>query len=131
MVRARVANLTNLTIGLAACALVAASAAAAAAPAVGRYDARLCVSLSAAAPSCGSAEVDWQRDSRARVRVSDISYRLRLHSSQVAVVLMHGAMQVDEFVAPFEWVGNTLLFADAARNARYELRLGERKATRP
>ncbi|MBC7733293.1 MAG: hypothetical protein H7306_15585 [Bacteriovorax sp.] len=117
-------------MGLAVGALGAASAAAAA-PAVGRYDAQLCVSLSAAAPSCGAAEVEWQRDSRARVRVNDLSYRLQLHSSQVAVVLMHGAMQVDEFVAPFEWAGTTLQFADAARNARYELRLGERKVSRP
>jgi len=126
--RARTASLTH---GVALCVLATASATAAAAPAIGRYDAQLCVSLSAAAPSCGAAEVDWQRDSRARVRVSDISYRLQLHSSQVAVVMMHGAMQVDEFVAPFEWAGNTLQFADAARNARYELRLGERKVTRP
>ena len=118
--------------GLAACGLGAASAsAAAAAPAVGHYHAQLCVSLSAGAPNCGAAEVDWQHDSRARVRVNDISYRLQLHSSQVAVVLMHGAMQLDEFVAPFEWAGNTLQFADAARHARYELRLGERKASRP
>ena len=125
------ARLARLAHGVAACALVAASGAAAAAPAIGRYDAQLCVSVSAAAPSCGAAEVDWQRDSRARVRVSDFSYRLQLHSSQVAVVLMHGAMQVDEFVAPFEWAGNTLQFADAVRGARYELRLGERKVTRP
>jgi hypothetical protein len=125
------ARLTNFIHGIAACALVAASAAAAAAPAVGRYDAQLCVSLSTAALRCGAAEVDWQRDSRARVRVSDFSYRLQLHNSQVAVVLMHGAMQVDEFVARFEWAGNTLQFADAARGARYELRLGERKVTRP
>lgn len=129
MARARIAN---VTIGLVVCVLGAASAAAAAAsPAVGRYDAKLCVSVSAATFSCGAAEVDWQRDGRVRVRVSDFSYRLQLHSSQVAVVLMHGAMQVDEFVAPFEWAGNTVEFADAARGARYELRLGERKVTRP
>ena len=128
MVCARFANLTH---GFAACALAVASAAAAAAPAIGRYDAQLCVSTSAAVPSCGAAEVDWRRASRARVRIIDFSYRLQFHSNQVAVVLMHGAMQVDEFVAPFEWVGNTLQFADAARGARYELRLGERKGTRP
>lgn len=134
MAQARIAvptHLMGLMTGLAAGALGAASAAAAAAPAIGRYDAQLCVSLSAGAPRCGAAEVEWQRDSRARVRVNDISYRLQLHSSQVAVVLMHGAMQVDEFVAPFEWAGTTLQFADAARNARYELRLGERKVSRP
>ena len=117
----------------AACSLAtlsAAAAAAPAAPAVGRYDAQLCVTLSAAAPSCGAAEVEWQRDGHVRVRVDDISYRLRLRSSQVEVVLTHGAMQIDEFVAPFEWVGSSLQFEDAAKGARYEVRLGRRKATR-
>ena len=109
----------------------AASAASAAMPAAGRYDAQLCVTLSAAAPGCGAAEVEWQRNGLARVRVNDIAYRLRLRSSQVEVVLTHGAMQIDEFVAPFEWVGSSLQFVDAAKSARYELRLGRRKAARP
>jgi hypothetical protein len=100
-------------------------------PAAGRYDAQLCVTLSGGAPSCGAAEVDWQRNGSARVQVSDIRYRLRLHSSQVEVVMTHGAMQIDEFVSPFEWVGSSLQFADAARNARYELRLGERLIVTP
>jgi len=115
----------------AACSVAAASAAAAMVPAVGRYDARLCVSLSAAPPSCGAAEVDWQGRGRARVRVSDISYRLQLRSSQVEVVLTHGAMQLDEFVAPFAWTDDTLQFVDVAKNARYELRLGVRRADQP
>ena len=102
-----------------------------AAPAPGRYDAQLCVALSAAPLRCGAAEVDWRRDGQARVRVSDISYRLQLHSSQVEVVLLHGAMQIDEFVSPFAWVGSSLKFADAARSTGYELRLGGRKPARP
>ena len=98
------------------------------APAPGRHDAQLCVALGAAAvPSCGAAEVEWQSGGAARVRVDDISYRLRLRSSQIEVVLMHGTMQIDEFVAPYEWVGEVLRFADAAKSAHYELRPAERK----
>ena len=121
--------------GLAMSVSLAASLAAAAVPAhtpvPGRYAAQLCVTLSAAPLRCGSAEVDWQRDGQARVRVSDISYRLQLHRSQVEVVLLHGATQIDEFVSPFAWVGSSLKFADAARNTGYELRLGGRLPARP
>ncbi len=108
-----------------------AGAAPAAAPVPGRYAAQLCVSLSAAPLRCGAAEVDWQRDGQAHVRVSDISYRLQLTRSQVEVVLLHGTMQIDEFVSPFAWVGSSLKFADAARSTGYELRLGGRKPARP
>ena len=109
----------------------AASAVPLAAPVPGRYAAQLCVTLSAAPLRCGAAEVDWLRDGQARVRVSDISYRLQLRSSQVEVVLLHGAMQIDQFVSPFAWVGSSLKFADAARSTGYELRLGGRKPARP
>jgi hypothetical protein len=101
-----------------------------AAPGAGRYDAQLCVATSAAAPSCGPAQVELQASGEARVRVSDFVYRLQLNSSQVEVALMHGAMLVDEFVAVYDWAGNSLQFVDADKNARYELRLGERKAVR-
>ena len=121
MLRARIAS--GFAAGL-LWALTADAAPPGVPPAAGRYDAQFCVTLSGGAPSCGAAEVDWQRNGSARVQVSDIRYRLRLHSSQVEVVMMHGTMQIDEFVSPFEWVGNSLQFADAARNARYELRLG-------
>ena len=122
-----------VAMGFAAC-LTAAAAAVAAAPAApptpGRYAAQLCVTLSSAAPNCGAAEVEWQRNGNARVQVSDIRYRLRLHSSQVDVVMTHGTMQIDEFTSTFEWVGSSLRFVDAARNAHYELRLGERRVAR-
>ena len=121
-------------LALAASWLIAAapaSAAPAAALVPGRYAAQLCVTLSAAPLRCGAAEVDWQSNGQARVRVSDISYRLQLNRSQVEVVLLHGAMQIDEFVSPFAWVGSALKFADAARSTGYELRLGERKPARP
>ena len=99
-------------------------------PSAGSYDAQLCVATSAAAPSCGPAQVELQASGAARVRVSDFVYRLKLNSSQVEVALMHGAMQIDEFVAVYEWAGNSLQFVDANKNARYELKLGERKAVK-
>jgi hypothetical protein len=115
--------------GAALCALLLGAVATPvhAVPGAGSYDAELCVATSAAAPSCGAAQVELQATGAARVRVSDFVYRLRLNSSQVEVALMHGAMLVDEFVAVYEWAGNSLQFVDADKNARYELRLGERK----
>jgi hypothetical protein len=101
-----------------------------AAPGAGTYDAQLCVTTSNAAPSCGPAQVELQAGGAARVRVSDFVYRLQLNSSQVEVALMHGAMLVDEFVAVYEWAGNSLQFVDADKSARYELKLGERRAAR-
>ena len=112
------------------CALVLGAAAepAHAVPSAGSYDAQLCVATSATAPSCGPALVELQSNGAARVRVSDFVYRLKLNSSQVEVALMHGAMQIDEFVAVYEWAGNSQQFVDADKNARYELKLGERRA---
>ena len=115
---------------LAACSLAGLSAAMAAVPAVGRYEAQLCVTLSATDASCGPVELEWQRNGMARLRVDDIRYELQLHSSQVEVVLTHGTMRIDEFVAPYEWVGNSLQFVDVAKNVRYELLPGERRAAR-
>ena len=65
-----------------------------------------------------------------QVRLSDFEYRLQLNSSQVDVVLMHGTMQVDEFFAVWEWVGNSLQFVDRNKNVRYEVRLGKRQTDR-
>ena len=101
-----------------------------AAPAAGRYHAELCVATSAAPPSCGPAQIDLQADGRMQVRLSDFEYRLQLNSSQVDVVLMHGTMQVDEFFAVWEWVGNSLRFVDRNKNTRYELRLGKLQTDR-
>jgi hypothetical protein len=108
--------------------LAAAMAAAGAAPpATGRYDAQLCVATGPAGPSCGPADVDLRANGEARVRVADIVYRLQLNSSQVEVVLMQGTMQLDEFVASYEWVGQSLRFDDKDKNARYEVKLGARQ----
>ena len=100
-------------------------------PAVGRHAGELCVATASAAPSCGPAQVDLRRDGSARVRIDDLVYRLQLHSSQVEVVLMHGAMQVDEFTVPYEWVGGALQFNDDERKVRYEVRFTKRGANEP
>jgi len=109
---------------------VAVPALAMTAPPAGRYDAQLCVATGPAGPSCGPAEVELRANGGARVRVADIVYRLQLNSSQVEVVLMQGTMQLDEFVASYEWIGHSLQFVDAQKNARYEVKLGELRRSR-
>ena len=37
-------------------------------------------------------------------------------------------MEIDEFSAAYQWAGDTLRFSDAAKNVRYEVRLGARRA---
>ncbi len=115
-----------------ASAFASTAACAQAAPAPGRYGGELCVTTPASvAPGCGPAEVELQAGGSARVSISDISYRLQIKSSQVQVVLMHGGMQIDEFVSPYEWVGRTLQFSDVDKRARYALRLNDPKALKP
>jgi hypothetical protein len=106
----------------------AASVAAAAAPAPpGHYDAELCVATSpSATPTCGAADVEVTA-ARITVRVADIVYRLALRTAQLDVETMHGAMQIDEFSAPYDWQGTTLRFSDAAKDVRYEVRIGARR----
>jgi hypothetical protein len=94
-------------------------------PALGRHVAELCVATATAEPSCGPAQAELRRDGSARVRIDDLVYHLQLHSSQVEVVLMHGAVQVDEFTVPYEWVGRSLQFNDE-RKVRYEVRFLKR-----
>ena len=95
-------------------------------PAVGRHAGELCVANASAEPSCGPALVELRRDGSARVRINDLVYRLQLHSSQVDVVLMHGAVQIDEFTVPYAWVGRSLQFTDDERNVRYEVRFARK-----
>jgi hypothetical protein len=91
-------------------------------PAVGRHAAQLCVAVSSAAASCGPAQADLRSDGSLNVRVDDLVYHLKLHSSQVQVVLMHNAVVIDEFTVPYEWIGSALEFNDSDRNSRYEVR---------
>ncbi|MGD9833768.1 MAG: hypothetical protein AB7U92_13560 [Piscinibacter sp.] len=112
-------RLALLPLALAALPLGAAGAE----PALGRYEGRWCVAVGQASADCGPAQVDVLRQQRVNVRIADIVYRLKLHSSQVDVVLMHGTMQIDGFFAPYEWVGNSLQFLDLEKRTRYELTL--------
>jgi hypothetical protein len=89
----------------------------------GHYDARLCVALGEAAPSCGRADAEVLRGNRVLVRISDIVYLLRLGVGRIEVVLMHGEMRIDEFVAAYAWSGGALEFVDADKRTRYELQL--------
>ena len=97
-------------------------------PTPGHYAAQMCVSTVAGKPpSCGAADVQLRSGGKARVQIDDIVYHLQLFSSQVGVVLMHGAVQIDDFTAEYEWAGAALKFTDIDRGARYELTLGARK----
>lgn len=93
----------------------------AAAPAAGRHAGELCVRTGDGPAQCGPAEVEF-RGNRLRVQVSDIVYRLRLRSSQADVVLMHGPMQIDEFVADYRWAPQGLQFVDDEKSVLYEVR---------
>lgn len=126
-------------IGLRAAAAVAMAMAAGTAvaavsggrPTIGRHAGELCVTSAKAMANCGPAWVELRRDGSARVRVNDLVYRLQLHSSQVEVVLMHGAVQVDEFTVPYAWVGRSLQFTDDERQVRYEVRFERKVANDP
>ena len=128
----RPAPLFTRRVRAACCLAVLASALPAlAAPSPGRYDAQLCVATQPGAePACGPAEAELRSDARLDVRVSDVRYKLALRSSQLDVTTLHGAMQIDEFSAPYEWAGSTLRFGDEARAVRYEVRLGARRPAR-
>jgi len=116
--------LTMLAAALAAAAAVAAPAS------PGRYDAELCVATRpGAAPTCGAADVEV-RAGLVSVRVADIVYNLALRRDQLDVETMHGKMQIDEFSSPYQWDGTTLVFGDAEKDVRYEVRIGARKAAR-
>ena len=123
----------GVSVGVSTAALAASSSAV---PAPGRYAAQLCVSqpmaqataqtpAPAATPaSCGAVVVAWQRGERVRVVLGDLRYQLELRHREVAVVVMHGAVQVDEFLASYAQTDAALGFIDNARATHYELRLG-------
>jgi hypothetical protein len=94
-------------------------------PEAGRHAAELCVATLPKPASCGPAQVDLRGDGSLRMRIDDIVYDLKLHSSQVDVVVMHHVVQIDAFTAAYEWVGQTLQFVDGERRARYEIRFAQ------
>jgi hypothetical protein len=115
----------------AASILACAAAGAAGPPAAGRYVAQMCVAVPNAEPTCGRADIEWRAADRAVLRVSDVAYWLRLRTSQLEVVLKHGAMQIDAFTATYEWDGATLRFFDADKSVRYEIRSQTPLVARP
>ena len=107
--------------------LIAASAGSAAAqPSAGRYSGELCVATGEAPAQCGPAAVTLRQRAMS-VQIADIVYRLALHSSQLDVVLMHGAMQIDGFTANYEWDGPTLVFRDPDKAVSYRIRVADKR----
>ena len=106
------------TLAVAACSIVRG------APTDGHWDGELCVATSANPPSCGPAEVSLARG-QARVQVSDIVYRLTLRDGRLAMVLMHGSMQIDGFDAPFTWEDRVLRFQDPDKPVFYRIRFAD------
>jgi hypothetical protein len=116
----------DVFFALAAALLGSAAGAQPAAP--GRYEGQLCVATQPGVePTCGAAEVDVPSARRLSVRISDIVYHLALRGTRLDVTTMHGNMQIDEFSAAYKWSGDTLLFGDPAKDARYEIRVGAKK----
>jgi hypothetical protein len=100
-------------------------------PALGRHVAELCVATSAAPPSCGPAQADVRPKGEMTVRVDDVVYHLKLHSSEIEIVVMHNVVQIDEMVLPYEWSGGTLKFTDSDRSSRYEIRFPPEGVQKP
>ena len=116
--RAVAALATFATLAVAACSIVRG------APTDGRWEGELCVATNVNPPSCGTAEVSLARG-QARVQVSDIVYRLTLREGRLALVLMHGSMQIDGFDAPFTWEDRVLRFQDPDKPVFYRIRFAD------
>ena len=106
------------TLTVAACSIVRG------APSDGQWDGELCVATNANPPSCGPAEVSLTRG-QARVQVSDIVYRLTLRDGRLALVLMHGSMQIDGFDTTFTWEDRVLRFQDPDKPVIYRIRFAD------
>ncbi|MDE2298524.1 MAG: hypothetical protein KGK18_10195 [Burkholderiales bacterium] len=121
-----VAGLLLALIALPPWAGAAPSAPSTARPAPGRYAAQLCVTTIPAPSNCGPAQVDLRTGGAVHVRVDDLVYHLKLHRGRIDLMLMHGAVEIDDFVAPYQWAGRQLQFIDADRGVLYEVRFGAR-----
>ena len=93
-------------------------------PPAGRYDATLCVSNAAGAPSCGAAEAEVRGGGAVDVRVSDIVYRLASSGATSVVVVTQGQMMIDAFDTGPQWAGRSLRFVDTEKQVRYDVELG-------
>ena len=126
---ARARLVAGLLLALAALppwAAPAPAAPTAARPVPGRYAAQLCVTTIPAPSNCGPAQVELRRGGAVHVRVDDLVYHLKLHRGRIDLMLMHGAVEIDDFVAPYQWSGPLLQFIDADRGVLYEVRFGDR-----
>lgn len=104
--------------------LVAASTGLApAAPAPGHYDAQLCVTLNANAPTCGPMDAHVAPDGTLTLRWDDIRYVLSFEQGLLVGITLHGSMQIAEFLSSYRWAGGTLRFGDRSRSAQYEVQL--------
>lgn len=61
-------------------------------------------------------------NSRAKVRVSDITYDLKFEVGQLDVLLIHGSTLVDVFSAAYTWGEEYLYFVDTDRRVSYRVR---------
>ena len=92
-------------------------------PPEGRYSGQMCVSAGRGAEQCGPVALQFQKGA-ARVQVSDLVYHLnwRAPKTQMLLVLMHGSVQVDEFVTEGLWSKQNLRFKDLDKDVSYEVR---------
>lgn len=92
-------------------------------PAPGRYDGSLCVSTGSNKPQCGPVALLLQPH-LLRIQVSDLVYTLELQAptTNMRLVLMHGHVQIDEFLTHGQWQGRSLRFKDPDKDVRYEVR---------
>lgn len=92
-------------------------------PGPGPYDAQMCVTLNANAPTCGPMEARIGRDGTLTLRHDDIRYVLSFEQGLMVGITMHGGMQIAEFLSSYRWAGSTLLFSDRSRSAQFEVQL--------
>ena len=108
------------TMGVARAALPAGEVLTLAQP--GRHEVELCVAVAENTPSCGPAEALVDDRGGIHVRISDILWHIDVQPGAVDVTVMHGTMQIDEFLAVGDWAGTRLKFHDRKKNARYDVR---------
>lgn len=104
---------------------------AAAPPKPGIGTGQLCVATLPKAPNCGPAEIDVQRNGKLRIRIDDVVYNLQIDGKAAEVMVMHNAVLIDAFAAPYRWDGTTLHFEDGARHSVYEIRLPGKSVAKP
>ena len=106
---------------LAACACLMTACAMTQAPPEGEFQGEMCVTTAGQGTNCGPVLARLGSEV-AQVQVSDIGYHLFLKKGQLDLVLMHGAMRIDSFSAPYRWRGALLQFSDPDKPVHYQIR---------